>query len=149
MGLHPYVTSETARSRAEQRVLAAIARAWPDQEVRYLFGGFVVLPKGTPVTCASTLTKSAGETRNPPDPEKAPPGPRFPPATPLLPPQDKRRHRHATGREKEHGSGGEVVAEHVGAGVGDHLTDFHRLPAAGVRGPDHLDHRGARGQVER
>jgi hypothetical protein len=55
MGLHPYITSETPRGKAEERVLAAIARAWPDNEVHYLFGGFVVLPKGTPVTCASTL----------------------------------------------------------------------------------------------
>jgi hypothetical protein len=54
MGFHPYMTSETARGRAEERVLAEIARAWPDREVHYLCG-FVVLPKGTPVTCASTL----------------------------------------------------------------------------------------------
>ena len=55
MGLHPYITSETARGRAEEQVLAAIARAWPDNEIHYVFGGFIMLPKGTPVTCASTL----------------------------------------------------------------------------------------------
>jgi len=55
MGSHPYITSETARGRAEGRVLAAIARAWPDSEIHYLFGGFIVVPKGTPLICASTL----------------------------------------------------------------------------------------------
>lgn len=56
MGPHPYITSsDTPRGKAEERVLAAIARAWPDKDVHYLFGGLIVLPKGTPVTCASTL----------------------------------------------------------------------------------------------
>jgi hypothetical protein len=55
MGLHPYITSETPRGKAEERALAAIARAWPDRDIHYLYGGFIVLPKGTPVTCASTL----------------------------------------------------------------------------------------------
>jgi hypothetical protein len=30
-------------------------RAWPDNEIHYVFGGFIVVPKGTPLTCASTL----------------------------------------------------------------------------------------------
>jgi hypothetical protein len=53
---HPYITtSETPRGRAEQRTLAAMQRAWPDREFHYVFGGFIVVPKGTPMTCASTL----------------------------------------------------------------------------------------------
>ena len=46
------------------------------------------------------------------------------------------------------GLGGEVVAEHVGAGVGNHLAGFDRLRVACVRSSDHLDHGRARGQVE-
>jgi len=53
---HPYITSgETPRGGADARVLAAIERALPDVDVHYLFGGFVVLPKGTPVMCASMV----------------------------------------------------------------------------------------------
>ena len=56
MGSHPYIAAtETALGKAEARVLAAIERAWPDSEIHYVFGGFVVVPKGTPMTCASTL----------------------------------------------------------------------------------------------
>jgi hypothetical protein len=50
------VTSDgTARGRTEERILAAIASGRPDLEVRYLFGGFVVVPRGTPVIGAATL----------------------------------------------------------------------------------------------
>lgn len=55
MGPHELATDVTARGRAEERILAAIAAARPDLEVHYLFGGFVVVPLGTPVTCAATL----------------------------------------------------------------------------------------------
>jgi hypothetical protein len=45
----------TARGGTEERILAAIASGRPDLEVRYLFGGFVVVPRGTPVIAAATL----------------------------------------------------------------------------------------------
>lgn len=45
----------TARGRVEARILAAIAAGRPDLEVHYLFGGFVVVPKGTPVIGAAML----------------------------------------------------------------------------------------------
>lgn len=42
--------------QADVRALTAITEAWPDRDIHYLFGGYVVLPKGTRVICcASTI----------------------------------------------------------------------------------------------
>ena len=70
MESHPYsTTSDTPRGKAEKRVLAAIGRARPDDEIHYLFGGFVVLPKGTQVVaCASTLESLWGKLMAGPSP---------------------------------------------------------------------------------
>jgi len=75
MGQHPYITSaETPRGRAEERALAAISRAWPDNEIHYLFGGLIMLPKGTPVTCASTLETLWEKLMTAPSPASTVPG---------------------------------------------------------------------------
>jgi hypothetical protein len=45
----------TARVAYEDRLLSKIEAAWPDREVHYLFGGYVVTPRGTSLACAATL----------------------------------------------------------------------------------------------
>lgn len=85
-----------------------------------------------------------------------PPGPRKSAARFQVPPCNpspaSRERTTAQARALASGKGcglaGEVVAEHVGAGVGDHLAGFDRLRVVGVGGADHLDHGGAWGQVE-
>ncbi len=62
------MTSEAARGRADERVLAAIERALPDQEIHYVFGGFIVLPRGTRMTCGSTLESLWGKLMAGPSP---------------------------------------------------------------------------------
>jgi hypothetical protein len=55
MGSHPYITGDSPRGKAQARVIAAIKRAWPDKELHYVLGGFVIVPRGTPVTAVLTL----------------------------------------------------------------------------------------------
>jgi hypothetical protein len=55
MGSHRQIQDGTARAAYEGRLLSKIEAAWPDQEVHYLFGGYVVTPKGAHLTCAATL----------------------------------------------------------------------------------------------
>jgi hypothetical protein len=54
MGSHRPIQDGTARGVYEGRLLSKIEAAWPDREVHYLFGGYVVVPKGAHLTCAAT-----------------------------------------------------------------------------------------------
>ena len=66
---HPYsTTSDTPRGRTDARVLAAIERELPDDEIHSVFGGFIVLPRGTRMTCASTLESLWGKLMAGPSP---------------------------------------------------------------------------------
>jgi hypothetical protein len=55
MGPYRQIQDGTARGAYEGRLLSRIEAAWPDREVHYLFGGYMVTPKGTPLTSAATL----------------------------------------------------------------------------------------------
>jgi hypothetical protein len=55
MGPHRQIQDGTARGAYEDRLLSKIEAAWPDREVQYLFGGYVVAPRGMPLICAATL----------------------------------------------------------------------------------------------